>query len=462
MTCISSSRMVYTGKERRCCPMVFSREKALAPSAFLLADSAFIFAKWALNCPCERWPPASSASSSAFAASCACCASCCSPLVRPVISAILEPAISQNLARLFVDSFFSLIRLTSSEPLRAMTAMSEVGSFSGSTMSPPLMPTTLPSRKGGLVSCTNNRTRLSSSVSKSRLISLSLATPDVSSRFSSHAFMSFSSSFMRLVCAKDIILPSFRVRLCRSAARFWKKFSSPTKGSAPSRSAAPPNSSWSYQSRSIWRSSSSCSRRSISSNSSAGGSLGASSSSGLKSGERSATSPRLGGALAALLQLVLFQLGVSAGLGAVSNCTRPMPPVPGRPPTDAPLGMAAAGSGVSDAPHPLAKLDRYVPVPASDLLLVRPWRCVLSSLRDEGGKGVVSHSSSRDCRTGVGSHSPRPLPPRPELPGRTTSESRSHSFSRSLSTRPLLHSRSDTRVRSAELRALLPPDLGRS
>eukprot|EP00983_Pelagomonas_calceolata_P092521 1157677-Pelagomonas_calceolata.AAC.4 len=29
---------------------------------------------------------------------------------------------------------------------------------------------TLPSRKGGLVSCTNNRTRLSSSVSKSRLI----------------------------------------------------------------------------------------------------------------------------------------------------------------------------------------------------------------------------------------------------------------------------------------------------
>eukprot|EP00983_Pelagomonas_calceolata_P092518 1157677-Pelagomonas_calceolata.AAC.1 len=58
LTCISSSRMVYTGKERRCCPMVFSREKALAPSAFLLADSAFIFAKWALNCPCERWPPA--------------------------------------------------------------------------------------------------------------------------------------------------------------------------------------------------------------------------------------------------------------------------------------------------------------------------------------------------------------------------------------------------------------------
>eukprot|EP00983_Pelagomonas_calceolata_P092527 1157677-Pelagomonas_calceolata.AAC.10 len=65
-------------------------------------------------------------------------------------------------------------------------------------------------------------------------------------------------------------------------------------------------------------------------------------------------------------------------------------------PTHTHLGMAAAGSGVSDAPHPLAKLDRYVPVPASDLLLVRPWRCVLSSLRDEGGKGVVSHSSSRD------------------------------------------------------------------
>lgn len=49
---------------------------------------------------------------------------------------------SSYLARLLLASFFSLICLTSSEPLRAMTAMSEVGSLRGSTMSPPRMPTT--------------------------------------------------------------------------------------------------------------------------------------------------------------------------------------------------------------------------------------------------------------------------------------------------------------------------------
>jgi len=56
-TCINSSRMVYTGSERRCCPIVFSREKALAPSCFLPAASAFIFCRCALNWFWERWPP---------------------------------------------------------------------------------------------------------------------------------------------------------------------------------------------------------------------------------------------------------------------------------------------------------------------------------------------------------------------------------------------------------------------
>eukprot|EP00983_Pelagomonas_calceolata_P092526 1157677-Pelagomonas_calceolata.AAC.9 len=90
---------------------------------------------------------------------------------------------------------------------------------------------------------------------------------------------------------------------------------------------------------------------------------------GLKSGERSATSPRLGGALAALLQLVLFQLGVSAGLGAVSNCTRPMPPVPGRPPTDAPLCTHVRARMCSDqrARLPSLRSHAYILEPANSL-----------------------------------------------------------------------------------------------
>jgi hypothetical protein len=51
----------------------------------------------------------------------------------PVILPILEPAISQKRARLLLASFLSRTSFTSLEPLRAMTAMSDVESFSGST-----------------------------------------------------------------------------------------------------------------------------------------------------------------------------------------------------------------------------------------------------------------------------------------------------------------------------------------
>ena len=50
-----------------------------------------------------------------------------------MILPILEPAISQKRARLLFFSFFSRTSLTRWEPLRAMTAMSEVGSRMGIT-----------------------------------------------------------------------------------------------------------------------------------------------------------------------------------------------------------------------------------------------------------------------------------------------------------------------------------------
>lgn len=44
--------------------------------------------------------------------------------------------------------------------------------------------------------------------------------PDVISRFSSHAFMSFCSSLARLLCASDIIVPSRRCsRFCSRMGR---------------------------------------------------------------------------------------------------------------------------------------------------------------------------------------------------------------------------------------------------
>jgi hypothetical protein len=51
----------------------------------------------------------------------------------PVILPIFEPAISQNRARLLEASFFSLTSFTSLLPVRAITAMSLVGSLRGST-----------------------------------------------------------------------------------------------------------------------------------------------------------------------------------------------------------------------------------------------------------------------------------------------------------------------------------------
>ena len=85
----------------------------------------------------------------------------------PVICPILEPAISQKRARLLFFSFFSRTSFTRWEPLRAMTAMSEVGSRIGITAWLCFVKDTRPSRKGGLVSCTISTARTSLSLVKS-------------------------------------------------------------------------------------------------------------------------------------------------------------------------------------------------------------------------------------------------------------------------------------------------------
>ena len=84
-----------------------------------------------------------------------------------MILPILEPATSQKRCRLLPFSFFSRTSRTSAEPLRAITAMSEVGSRSGSTAAACFVYVTRPSRNGGRVSCTIRIARTSSSLVKS-------------------------------------------------------------------------------------------------------------------------------------------------------------------------------------------------------------------------------------------------------------------------------------------------------
>ena len=84
-----------------------------------------------------------------------------------MILPILDPAISQKRARLLFFSFFSRTSLTRWDPLRAMTAMSEVGSRMGITAWLCLVKDTRPSRNGGLVSCTIRTARTSLSLLKS-------------------------------------------------------------------------------------------------------------------------------------------------------------------------------------------------------------------------------------------------------------------------------------------------------
>ena len=109
--------------------------------------------------------------------------------------------------------------MTILEPLLATTAISLVGSFTGSTSSTCLVKRILPSRKGGLVSCTISRTRQSESKSASRR-SFALTTPLVISLLFSHALRSDWISLARFDWARVIVEPSLRFRCCCISSLF--------------------------------------------------------------------------------------------------------------------------------------------------------------------------------------------------------------------------------------------------
>mmetsp|Transcript_31606 Transcript_31606/g.56565 ORF Transcript_31606/g.56565 Transcript_31606/m.56565 type:complete len:329 (-) Transcript_31606:351-1337(-) len=265
-----------------------------------------------------------------------------------------------------------------------MMAMSELGSRNGSTGPVCLVKITRPSRKGGLVSWTSSTVFTSESLSKSKSTSCSRATPDVNMRFSSHAFMSLSSSLARLLCASVITLPSRRVIFfCNSELRFWKNVSSPTNGfaAAPSSSCAPP-SSWSYQLRSSCFCSSSHSARALAPSSVS--SPHAPRPAFTRSGLRSTSVPDLC-CFSCRLQEVDFHVGVSAGEGSTVSKRTLLRNLGGTPPLPPGVALAAppalAGVGVS-------------PSRASQAEPPRRELCCL--------EGVILHSSSSACcRSGV-------------------------------------------------------------
>ena len=265
ITCIRSSRAAKTGRNSRCSRMVFSFANALratlGASATWLAN--FEPARKSASSPSSSsftWSaPSSSVSPACFRARAACSAASSRSLrVVPVTSPIFVPFISQNRSRDLFSSRFSRVVCISAEPLRAMDAMSLVASFTGITVSALCVETpATPSRNGGLVSCTSNITRRSSSVSKSRSTSRTRTTPEVTSRFSSHALWSARTPCIFLLIASVIGRPSPRVRRFWYAASFLLLRSSsipprPPKGSArwsPPNPPPPPSSS-SYHARS--------------------------------------------------------------------------------------------------------------------------------------------------------------------------------------------------------------------
>mmetsp|Transcript_6503 Transcript_6503/g.17973 ORF Transcript_6503/g.17973 Transcript_6503/m.17973 type:complete len:231 (+) Transcript_6503:1918-2610(+) len=214
------------------------------------------FCRADLSPPSPSRPAAVGSSTSSPASflmtSCALMPSSTSLSVSPVIVPIFDPAISQNLARLLLSSFFSRISFTSLLPFLEMTAMSDVGSLSGTTGPFCFERTLFPLKKGGRASCTTSIT-LESSKSASRSTSSGLTTPLVSNLFSSHAFMSRCISDARLLWASVIRLPSLLVnRFCAISLRRISDGScsaSPRNGSWLSSTA--PVSSCPYQSLSI-------------------------------------------------------------------------------------------------------------------------------------------------------------------------------------------------------------------
>mmetsp|Transcript_25408 Transcript_25408/g.75478 ORF Transcript_25408/g.75478 Transcript_25408/m.75478 type:complete len:325 (+) Transcript_25408:392-1366(+) len=184
------------------------------------------------------------------------CTSSCRPVgsasfsgaLMPMRSPILVPALpSCRLAWVaFLFSRSSRIERSSADPFLANCAMSDVGSFTGSTTACCLERTTLPSRKGGLRSCTTTWVRSSPS-SSSSAPSLIRTIPDARSLSSSHRSASRARAAARWLT---------RFFICSS--RLAKRDSSPRKGSCDESTTCPPSSpSDSYHSRSRSRESSS-------------------------------------------------------------------------------------------------------------------------------------------------------------------------------------------------------------
>lgn len=77
---------------------------------------------------------------------------CSAVFSTPRMLPSLDPANSQNRCLDLFMLCFSWISLTKTDPLRAIIAISDVGSFKGITGSACFVKTTLPSRNGGFVS----------------------------------------------------------------------------------------------------------------------------------------------------------------------------------------------------------------------------------------------------------------------------------------------------------------------
>ena len=152
-----------------------------------------------------------------------------------------EPPSSQNRWRIFCRSRASRICRSRADPFRAFVAMSLVGSLTVGTTSLCTVNWTRPSRNGGRSWCTSSVTRWAPSSSKVSSASRSAATPDVTSRFSSHAAWSWCSCDRRALMPASFSAPSPLARAraisCSRACHFSR---SPTKASS---AAAPPSSS---------------------------------------------------------------------------------------------------------------------------------------------------------------------------------------------------------------------------
>mmetsp|Transcript_2574 Transcript_2574/g.10289 ORF Transcript_2574/g.10289 Transcript_2574/m.10289 type:complete len:244 (-) Transcript_2574:678-1409(-) len=175
-TVSSSSRTSNTGRNSRCSRMVFVFANALEASCFAMECSPS--PNLPLRFPAFLLSSASTLASSVCSSSSSssfCFSLFCAP--RRLPSRVL--CSSQNRSRLLVASRFSRIVCSTCDPLRARTAMSLVGSLTGSSVSAFMSSAFLffPARNGGRASCTSSTNLASSSALKSKSTSPCASTP---------------------------------------------------------------------------------------------------------------------------------------------------------------------------------------------------------------------------------------------------------------------------------------------